>query len=241
LRSEVNLSANHLLYRPLREYRSNGISIQKNTNGEDILLGPYGNFERDSDGDGLADGWSKWYGPNSSYSLSSSAILENYSQQVTRIADASGPKGGFGRSFQVTQGETYFVSVYARLTTSVGGKVKLIVAEKDANNIWQGSKEVINDSTQWKRLYAKYTISDANSVWFMIVGAVENSDLSVETTGIFDAFLAIRLDDMGTLPLPLQQLYSATYWHELSEEQLAALLPFCSGVCSLGFAWESDV
>jgi len=64
---------------------------------------------------------------------------------------------------------------------------------------------------------------------------------------------------MGTLPYGLQQYFSPSgviLWEDLAtdsniealdgrvqsgEDWLAELLPFCNGIKTLGFAWESDV
>ena len=207
-----------------------------------LVGGIASSFEYDSDGNGLADGWSITTTSGSSYSLTT-GIVGNYAQQ-RNIDNTEGSSILYNELWRKVYypSSTIFVSVYIKKTsddTSVNAPY-IALRGYDADEAWIDTLYVTAQNSQnWHRICGMYTFDpDVVRYTFMITQKVEAGEYGSYAV---DAALMYDLKAMGTLPPPLQQLYSATYWYELSEEQLVALLPFCPGVCSLGFAWESDV
>jgi len=206
------------------------------------LTGVYGNFERDSNGDGLADGWVI---TGASGTIVSGIIGDN-AQQFS--GDNTGGSSTlfsaiFRRIYPKESGPTYFGSFYYKYTdvdaNTWGVKFVLYQYTSEGTYISGISTPEAERTTAWNYYSAVFSVDSSTD--YCIFRVEQPIATGYQDTVIVDAVALYDLKAMGTLPPPLQELYSVTYWYELSEEQLASLLPFCPGVCSLGFAWESDV
>ena len=204
-----------------------------------LVGGIASSFEYDSDGNGLADGWTSYLGSNSLVS----GVIGNNAQQIeydnTSGSSTKYPNVSCVRYHPIRK---FFASVYVKKTTddTSTNNPRLVIKLLDSSNAWVDSLYVYSSgNTSWERICNKKESTESVDHFSVILD--EPTEAGAYASFVFDAVAVYDLEAMGTLPPPLQELYSATYWYELSEEQLAALLPFCPGVCSLGFAWESDV
>ncbi len=199
------------------------------------LLGKYGDFETDSNGDGLADRWSIWNFGN--YSITTGIIG---AKALYFHAKADGTNGTIYTHFSAKAGHTFFITVYERLftdleTTPPFGRIYVLLPTW-GHHI---SLKAQFDNT-WHKLYSKAinsTEDDGGGIEITMYVGVENSN----TYGAIDGFAIYDLTSLGALPPPLQELYGVENWADLDEDTLAQLLPFVNGVATLGFMWAGDL
>ena len=214
------------------------------------LLGKYGDFETDSNGDGLADGW--YSDDTESFSLDA-GIIGIFSQKNSWVADDNTTlrylRWDVERS---VVGHRYFLTFFLKATTdhpSPGDTSMLwrqvFFFSRRANSNWLNTVMIVADyDNVWHRYVAKLTVDDPDSVALRIEGLYVNhpnlDDGYTYTTWI-DGVAVYDLTAMGQLPPPLQDLYGVTNWSDLDKDTLAQLLPFCNGICTLGFTWAGDL
>jgi len=205
------------------------------------LLGVYGNFERDSNGDGLADGWSTG---TSEYSRVS-GVLGSYGQKL--YYDNTGGTSIQGlaliRSYvYISDEDQLFARAYIKKDTSdtSAANVHFCFYCYDADgNLLDHIYNTGITSTSWQLLTWKPTLPVGTT--HISVRVRELIEGGAVGSYVVDGFALYNLAAMSTLPPPLQDLYGVTNWADLDADTLAQLLPYCDGVCSIGFAWESDV
>lgn len=206
------------------------------------LLGFYGDFEKDSNGDGLADGWGTIYISSNETTLES-GIINSYAQQIYRTASAS-----YKEAFLVkdnlpgfTSQHTYFISNYTKILDFGSPNHTYLQLIENAweyfysFNIYYASEGL----NKWVRKYSKITLQSTNltSTSFRLVGRA--SDVNLEGKFQFDGVAIYDLSNLGALPDPMKQIYGVDNWSDLTADQLAELLPFVNGVKTLGYEiWE---
>ena len=192
------------------------------------LLGSYGNFEVDTNTDGLADGWTN----DAALSAIANAIDTTYElfgskcQKITLSADG---EGGNYIEVSVAAAQVLFVAGYIRVgDTSTTGK--LIVDWRD-NTDTQISTDTVGTIAvaSYGRVSALLT-APANTVKARIYITVAG------VTGklaYFDGLQLIDLTAAGALDPVRAAKYGVANWEDLTEAQLEAEIPYFDSVMSV--------
>jgi len=191
------------------------------------LLGKYGNFEVDSNLDGLADGWTN----DATLAAVTNAIDTNklFGSKCQKITLAADGEGGNYTEVDVTAGEVLFVAGYIKaLDTSTTGK--LIVDWRDATNI-QISTDIVgtNATTSYVRQSASLT-APANAVKARIYTTVSGITGKL---AYFDGIEVVNLTTQGVLDSVRATKYAVAHWGDLTEAQLEAEIPYFDSVLSV--------
>jgi len=242
---KVNANAPTYLISPRRKFlkREPSISIYPYTIVN--LLGRYGNFEVDSNGDGLADGWQK--GANIDiYELNTDAIFGNYSQKVGSTV-GSGSQVIYRQVvgwYYAQDGEKLMFSLYAKV---LDGSESIYLGIFHANWSPYILKNVAGLSTSWQRVVKTFDITFDASI------ALIQCDY-YSYTHLYDGVMLVNLSKMGYLPPPLKEYFSnqVSKWEDLAttstitaidgksqtgNDWLNELLPYVDSVATLGYAW----
>jgi len=192
------------------------------------LLGSYGNFETDTNADGLADGWTN----DAGLTAVANAIDTTYEifgskcQKITLSADG---EGGNYAEITVAADEVLFVAGYIKAgdTDTTG---ELYVDWRDVTDTQISTDSIgTNVTANYTRESAVLT-APANTVKARIYITVAG------VTGklaYFDGIEAINLTTQGALDPVRQQKYGVTNWEDLTEEQLEAEIPYFDSVMSV--------
>jgi len=197
------------------------------------LLGKYGNFETDSNEDGLADGWYDIFSA-CSYTLTN-GFFGTKAQKLTTSADSeqrivliTTPFKNNG-DFIFPAGTCLFFTGYARKITENVDKALIEVKYlkiSDSSWIWGAlifpkannthSIGLLPD-TQWHK--GKKIIHPTDSDFRVEFKIIFQSNGTDEQSIATDGFAAYNLTAMGILPPPLQQFFSdagITRWDDLA-------------------------
>jgi hypothetical protein len=242
---KVNANAPTYLISPRRKFlkREPSISIYPYTIIN--LLGRYGNFEVDSNGDGLADGWQK--GANIDiYELNTNAIFGNYSQKVGSTV-GSGSQVIYCQVvgwYYAQDGEKLMFSLYAKV---LDGSESIYLGIYHANWSPYVLKNVAGLSTSWQRVVKTFDITfDAS------IALIQRDNYTF--THLYDGVMLVNLSKMGYLPPPLKEYFSnqVSKWEALAttsnitaidgrtktgEEWLNDLIPYVDSVKTVGYTW----
>ena len=201
------------------------------------LIGVYGNFERDSNGDGVADGWYGTLGASLD-----SGVIGSYSQKKSYVADTNSSWGTFKTLFKIpyTSGDVLFWSFYGKKNTDdpddpTAYRILYVLSGWDAGEF----TNLIIQSETWARYYKKFSLTTDDPLW--VEGLYINH--SVLTDGCLyeawvDGMCLYNLTAMGILPPLLQELYEVETWAELPEDVLASLLVYTDSIATIGFTFD---
>jgi len=207
------------------------------------LLGKYGNFEVDSNSDGIADGWEKdGNESNDLYNLTSG--ISGNGQLLHK--DSSGSLATFfiRRYVEVSTTHIYFVRSAAKITNYVDSDIY----------VWAFSLVKNFDTSlinQWQVLYTIATPNNEPDNISLII----KKPTSSYNEAIFDMTAVYDLTEMGELPPPLKEFFQSqvTNWEDLAttsnitaidgrtqtgEDWLAELLPYCDSVATIGYSFS---
>lgn len=192
------------------------------------LLGKYGNFETDSNADGLADGWTNDTGLTAVANAmeTTNKIFGSKAQKVTLSADG---EGGNYTEVTVAAAQALFVAGYIRAgDTSTTGK--LIVDWRDNTNT-QISTDTVGTRAvaSYARVSAALTAPE-NTVKARIYATVAGVSGKL---AYFDGIQVHNLTAQGALDSIRAAKYSETNWSDLTEEQLEAEIPYFDSVMSV--------
>ena len=211
------------------------------------LLGKYGDFEVDSNSDGIADNWST--DVTMSKELSSDKIvISNKSQHcwvdgntniIVRIQHTT--------TNLYTIGNIYFSSVWTYLTTTPVSKVFIV-----ANSPTLITSPMYGDFTlnRFNKHFTSFTAQYSGT--FTIHYSVPSS--GNQSDAYMDGAMLVNLTRMGVLPPPLKEYFNnvPSTWADLAtgsnitavdgkvqsgDAWLNDLLPYVNGVGTLGYAW----
>jgi len=226
------------------------------------LLGKYGNFETDSNDDGLADGWTK--DPSSTCSIIT-GIMSSSAQQLKIYNNNGATEWPYIHSivnnYSTNEGQVFFYSAYIKKLDSDNPDYSsspynpyLELKFYDASNTIIGTSSKNTSNTSWTRVYAT-AIAPSNTTKLGWIRIGHRAD-DLEFCGfVADGFMIVDLTKMGTLPPPLQQFFSdagITRWDELAttsnitgaddrtqtgEDWLAELLPYVDSVQTVGYSF----
>ena len=205
-----------------------------------LVGGIASSFEYDSDGDGLADGWTKTAGGKGTTSLVS-GVVGTQAQQIEYDNSA-----GSGIAWTVlwrdipqkSNNAVVFLSAYLFKTADYC--TVTLYYYPDGVRTAIGSVSA-SSTEQWERSYKTITLPSDVESYTLRVEIIHGVNAGNAGLNKYDGIALYNLTNMGVLPLPLQELYGAETWAELDADTLAQLLPYTNSVTSLGFAWESDV
>lgn len=216
------------------------------------LLGKYGNFETDSNADGIADGI---YVREGTGSLDG-GLIGTYAQKVT----GAGSNSVFGLRryiLSVDLNEKYFVRAYSKLsdiTNAVGHGIYYSPYGATPGSINWIDRE-LTPSTSWSLKTATFEVVTAGDIWIEVNGVFADAASTLNVDLWVDGLAVYNLTAMGMLPPPLQEFFSSagiTRWDELATTTnitgadgrtqtgngwLAELLPYVDSVASVGYSF----
>lgn len=254
---KVNANAPTYLISPRRKFlkREPSISIYPYTIIN--LLGRYGNFEVDSNGDGVPDGWSPVNIISGSASLVG-GIIGSKAYKSSYIADDNEKWNHIVSSFHlpVTPGETYLCAFYGKYNTdnpsppSAFRDLYFLVNWNAGNYL-----RFTISSTTWQRYYKTITFADSGDAR---VEGLYTNHRSLPDGYLYEVWIdglcIYNLSLMGQLPPPLKEYFSnqVSLWSDLAttsnitaidgktktgEEWLSELIPYVDSVKTVGYAW----
>lgn len=210
----------------LKEKRKGSFKIYGNTFVN--LLGKYGNFEADSNSDGLADGWIK----DTALTAVTNTIYTVYGMdglQSQKIALAASGEGGNYTEIDVVAGQKLLISGYFK-RGSTSTTIKLIVDWRDDSDVQISTETIftIIDSG-WQNKLASVTVptSAVKARIYITVSGVAGK------YGYFDCIRVINLTTQGKLDPVRQAKYGVTNWTDLTEVQLEDEIPYYDSVISV--------
>jgi hypothetical protein len=212
------------------------------------LLGKYGNFETDSNGDGVPDGVWKNYSTDSSYTISrtTNKYFGSYACKVEQTTTSAyrGIRMAIGSGLN---DKILFYSAWFK-TTAGSGTFSISISVGS----WISTTKS-GFSSSWKRLYNTYQVpSDETGTLYFETGCTY---LNSVPTYVVDGAMVVNLSVMGKLPRALSEFFNntATYWTDLATTSnitaidgrtqsgrawLAELIPYVDSVASFGFVWQ---
>ncbi|HBJ80310.1 hypothetical protein, partial [Pseudothermotoga sp.] len=205
------------------------------------LLGKCGNFEVDSNGDGLADGWTGATG----YTYSLISGISGNAQKIYYDNSAGTatvtPRIISQQINNVAENDVIFVSAYMKIeseNTETTYNPVINVLAYDATDTLLLNTSFECTSTVWQLVKGKVTLPAGTS--YIVVRALQN--VQVENIGSFavDNYVVYNLTAMGDLPYGIKSYLEFKYpdttfnkWEEVPEDDLAELLPYVDGVQTL--------
>lgn len=191
------------------------------------LLGSYGNFETDSNGDGLADGWQRW--GKSDVSLSTDSVFGDKSQQFKLDVDKY---TSFDTKYKVFKNtHKYFFKINFK---NAGGSSNFLIRYTN-NTIIKNFG--IGEYTSFTSFYTSFTSIFADMGLRLNFDTYNSSGTSI--TNEIDGACLYDLTEMGALPRALQDKYGVTNWTDLTADQLNAELDYVDSVKTFGYSWNT--
>lgn len=195
------------------------------------LLGKYGNFEVDTDGNGRADGIA--YDGNVTFVSAELAngIFGSKAQRFT--VSTPGAYAGMSKGCPFIENHKYFVSVYARIYSQTAnanvGQISLYTYL--GTNLFAGSDSA---GSTWKRYFGTITspITLNKYIWVRLdFSSTDGNPATVSYDA--DGLQAIDLTAAGALDPVRQAKYGVANWEDLTEDQLEAEIPYFDSVMSV--------
>jgi len=186
------------------------------------LLGSYGNFETDTNSDGLADGWTTMPNANLAISLDSGSLFGSKAQRLTSNGNYAYVYIGTSNIFSGISGHIYFISMYGK-SNALTNRIFAIRCGG-----------VLTTFTPTATAYARYshkTTSDITSVQFEFRST--DGNLASDNYALFDGVQLIDLTAAGALDPIRAAKYEASNWSDLTEAQLEAEIPYFDSVLSV--------
>jgi len=238
---KVNADAPTYLMSPRKQFLRREPTIELYPVTVVNLLGKYGNFEIDSNGDGLADGWI-W---SQDKEWSTDSLYGSHSQKII-LTDS--PAGCYRNiTQQLNLNDIVFGVGYLKVGGGANSRAELGFGAL----AWEYIGSIPSTtSTSWTKLYLSAKYVDDNytgTIYF-------NNRGDVGDYTIADGLAVYNLTEMSKLPPPLKEFFNnqVSNWEDLAttsniiatdgrtqtgEDWLAELLPYVDSCASLGFAW----
>jgi hypothetical protein len=221
------------------------------------LLGKYGDFEVDSDADGLADGWSV-------SNVTLKELVSGINGNAQHISHTyNGGTHVLTIQFYPQQGHTYYAKTAMKTTTTdpvkpiVNGMTGSLQAYRFGypNYLLFGPEGYTNVWTIRSGYYTETETLDFRALTVYIAADFGGANVGETYELWVDNFLLVDLTAMGALPSGLQTFFSAagiTKWEELAttsnitgadgrtqtgKEWLDLLLPYVDSIATLGWKW----
>ena len=211
------------------------------------LLGKYGDFEMDSNSDGLADGWGKTYADTNVELSPDKVVIGNKSQHMWINTGASSLYAELFINAGIQNNVTYFASLWAYLTRTPYFPQFMLPGSPFMWATMSGSMV----PNRFNKHFASFTPTTANGIfhfYYSMPDSNERFDVWV------DGLMLVNLTRMGVLPPPLKEYFNnvPSTWADLATASnitaidgkvqsgnawLNDLLPYVNGVGTLGYAW----
>lgn len=216
------------------------------------MLGGYGDFEADSNSDGVADGWTKLSTTlqcsiRANSSTAYETFLGNKCQRlyVPQTTNESGSpiRAQISITLELRQNQTYFFSVYARKTA--GKAAATITADLSGQS---GIFSLTPTSDSWQRLSATFNSGSGTSITIYAGWYIPSGQTQPEGETFIDGMMLVMLDesnDVRLLPSRLMKYLGVSSWRNLATtnnitaadgktltgiQWLEWLLPFGNGI-----------
>jgi hypothetical protein len=224
------------------------------------LAGKYGNFEVDSNGDGLADGWEK---TNYVSAQLVGGVCGSKAQLVSAVAftNNTGSTAFLQAHINtpVADEHYYFAAVWVKKSTDSPGnpRVYFDIVGGSTPQFVVMLKYV--SETVWARHYGSFKVQNGNTTasFKLHLATVPIGESFSETRKLYaDGYILVPLTMMGKLPRSLQEFFrvsGVTTWQDLATTSnitgadgrtqsgnawLAELIPYVDSVASFGFVWQ---
>jgi len=198
------------------------------------LLGSYGGFEKDSNGDGLADGWNQ--GGSTDYETYS---IGNNQQKIA--LDMTGNTGTrFAQIWRGVNFELYQHKIFMNVgyTSDISSSLVIlswvIQTSGTGKNIYFMTS-AINATSTIKMAYQTITITEflITSINYFIQSTNTSGTVNVSfyQPCIYDI---TWMDQYSPMPQSLQEKYSVSKWVDMTDDDLANELPYVNSVGYVG-------
>ena len=173
------------------------------------LLGNCGDFEIDSNGDGLADGWEAI--GDIVTTLSTSSVTGNYSQHIQTIGTSR-----ITKNITVSENDVIFVSAYLK-----GTEVRL----KATNSVGNTTYELLNISESSLPEFTKKSgiFTSTGTTVTLHTYAPSGADFYI------DSLQFIVLNKLPSLPSWVQSHYGVQKWEDMSVDDLSNFFDYHDG------------
>jgi len=215
------------------------------------LLGKYGDFETDSNSDGLADGWTEHHDANATptYSLvTDNKVFGSKSQKVKCVTTSTDEVYvGVYASASVKAAKVYYAATYAKILTGAPANTHFRLT-LDAT-----SYADLTTVNAWTRVSCYFTVpADGTLSPTCDLYAKSPDGNSVTAEAVTDGCMLINLTEMGQLRPPLQTYLGVTNWADLATtsnikavdgkvrkgiQWLDEFLPYVNSIGTLGYTW----
>lgn len=255
---KVNANSPTYLISPRRKFLKREPSIKIEPYTVVNLLGKYGGFEVDSNGDGLADGWS-----GAGY-VTLKELVRGINGNAQHISHTfNGGTHALLFRFYPQQGHTYYVKTAMKTTTTdpvkpmaPGMTGSLLAYRYGYPNYWLfGTEGYTNVWTIRSGYYTETETLDYRAFYLYIAAEFAGANVGETYELWVDNFLLVDLTAMGSLPSGLRAFFSSvgiTKWEDLAttsnitaidgrtktgKEWLNDLIPYVDSVKTVGYAW----
>ena len=241
----VQFDAKIPLDAPVRRYQKTGVDFKLQPYTIVNLLGKYGNFEEDSNGDGVADGWTK--SSNVTPSLDT-GLFGSFSQKIVAV-EPSSEQGIFRDIDNIISGHKYFLTFYHKVSNTAN-KMHVYLSDKGTFNNQENFFASLTTSTTWQENRKTLTTAKNGARLVLGIGSIEDADEIW-----LDGVMLVDLTTMGALPSGLKAYFqdAVTNWEDLAttsnitavdgreqtgEDWLAELIPYVDSCASCGYSWN---
>ncbi len=192
------------------------------------LLGPFGNFENDSNSDGLADGW-----------INDATLTPILNQMATttvphglrrqRFTLLEAGEGGNYIEVAVVAGDRLFASGVLAVGQATTDTIKFSANWRDISNLTISTDSIATHNNVCARKSSVLTVPE-NAAKLRLYTTILGPSGAV---GSCDGIQLHNLTKMGQLDPVRQQKYGVSTWTELTETQLEMEIPYFDSVQSV--------
>ena len=209
------------------------------------LLGKYGDFETDSEGYGLANGWDINFNYINTELSTDKVVIGDKSQYLWVNTWVGKQIALQNRSFQILTGHTYFISLWMHTNQEIAYRF-VAFPIGDPITHFEGNTTL----NRFNKNYCSHTATRDEQIWlFFYTTDSETGRFSLW----IDGFMVIDLTAMGILPPPLKEYFNGPQlWKDLATSSnitaidgkvqsgnawLNELLPYVNSVATLGYTF----
>ena len=207
------------------------------------LLGSYGSFDKDSNGDGLADNLIR-IGNRGTPSIVDGVTTK--AQKLTLNGSNTTDLGADiyikfdGNPFVVELNHKLFFRSYLKVENNQSASLTAPYGHIRITTTWQSyqnSYGALNTLDNWNLVYCSHTISTViQRLYITFLTHVNLAD--GETASIYASDFAVYdltwMDQYSPMPQSLQEKYSVSKWVDMTDDDLANELPYVDGVAYVG-------
>jgi len=209
------------------------------------LLGKLGDFETDSEGYGLGDGWDTNFDYINTELSTDKVVIGDKSQYLWVNTWVGKQIALQNRSFQILTGHTYFISLWMHTNQEIAYRY-VAFPIGDPITHFEGNTTL----NRFNKNYCSHTATRDEQIWLFFY----RTDSETGRFSLWiDGFMVIDLTAMGILPLPLKEYFNGPQlWKDLATSSnitaidgkvqsgnawLNELLPYVNSVATLGYTF----